>query len=60
MPKISRNSLGEYNKSCSTFHQESNKIDFAFLLFFYDFLENLQDSVKTTILFKTQFCEQAP
>jgi hypothetical protein len=60
MPKISTNWLGEYNKSCSTLHQESNKTGFAFFWFFYDFLENLQDSVKTATLFKTQFCEQAP
>jgi hypothetical protein len=44
LPKISRNRLGEYNKSCSTLHQESNKIGSAFFCFFYDFLENLQDS----------------
>jgi hypothetical protein len=44
MLKISRNRLGEYNKSCSTTHQESRKIGFAFFWFSYDFLENLQDS----------------
>jgi hypothetical protein len=42
--KISRNGLGEYNKSCSSPHQESRKIKFAFVWFSYDFLENLQDS----------------
>jgi hypothetical protein len=39
MPKISRNGLGEYNKSCSVPHQESSKIEFVFLRFIYDFLE---------------------
>jgi hypothetical protein len=40
---MSRNSLGEYNKSCSAPHQESSKIEFAIFRMFYDFLENLQD-----------------
>jgi hypothetical protein len=31
MLKISRIRLCEYNKSCSIFHNESNKIKFAFL-----------------------------
>jgi hypothetical protein len=44
MPKISRNNIGEYNKSCSAQHQESIKIEFAFFQIFYDFLEILQDS----------------
>jgi hypothetical protein len=44
MPEIYRNSLGEYNKSCIASHQESNKIEFAFFLVFYDFLEILQVS----------------
>jgi hypothetical protein len=47
MPKISRNSLGEYNKSCSVTHQESRKIEFAFFRIFYDFLEILQESPKS-------------
>jgi hypothetical protein len=42
MLKISRNSLGEYNKSCSTPHQESRKIEFVIFRIFYDFLEILQ------------------
>jgi hypothetical protein len=29
MSNISRNSLGEYNKSCSAPHQGSSKIEFA-------------------------------
>jgi hypothetical protein len=44
MPKTLENYLDKYNKSCSALHQESTKIEFAFFLFFYNFLENLQDS----------------
>jgi hypothetical protein len=44
MPKQSRNSLGEYNKSCITPHQESSKIEFAIFQIFYNFLEILQES----------------
>jgi hypothetical protein len=44
MLKISRNTLGEYNRSCSCPHQEPREIGFAFFCFSYDFLENLQDS----------------
>jgi hypothetical protein len=46
MLKLSRNSLGENNKSCSTPHQESSKIEFAIFPIFYNFLEILQDSAK--------------
>jgi hypothetical protein len=52
MPKISRNSLGEYNKSCSAHHQESRKIEFAFFQIIYDVLEILQASAKTATLSK--------
>jgi hypothetical protein len=44
MLKISRIRLCEYNKSCSTLHNESNKIEFALFLIFNDFLCNLQVS----------------
>jgi hypothetical protein len=54
------NSSGKNNKSGITFHQESNKIGFAFFWFFYSFPRILQDSAKTATLFKIQFCEQAP
>jgi hypothetical protein len=37
MLKISGNRLGEYNKSCRIFHNESNKIKFDFFWIFYDF-----------------------
>jgi hypothetical protein len=42
MLKISRNRLGEYNKSCSTPHPELRKIEFAFFWFSYNFLGILQ------------------
>jgi hypothetical protein len=44
MPKLSRNSLGVYNKSGGAPHQESRKTESAIFRIFYDFLENLQDS----------------
>jgi hypothetical protein len=44
MPKILGNSLYKFNKSCTTLHQESKKIEFANFRFFYDFLEILQES----------------
>jgi hypothetical protein len=44
MQKISGNSLNKFNKSCSTFHQESRKMEFAFFRFFYDSLKVLQES----------------
>jgi hypothetical protein len=33
MPKISGTSLDKFNKNCSTLHQESRKIEFAFFDF---------------------------
>jgi hypothetical protein len=59
MRKLSRNSLGECNKSCSVPHQESSKIEFAFFRFFYDFLEILQDSAKAATLFKKQLTSRS-
>jgi hypothetical protein len=41
------NNLDKYNKNCSTLHQEFRKIEFAFLRYFYDFLEILQESAKS-------------
>jgi hypothetical protein len=46
MQKLSLTSLGKNNKSCSIFHNEPNKIWFAFFWILYDFLQNLQDSAK--------------
>jgi hypothetical protein len=44
MQKLSGTSSGKNNKSCRIFHNESNKIEYAFVRFFYDFLRILQDS----------------
>jgi hypothetical protein len=46
MQKLSGTSSGKNNKSCNIFHQESKKIGFAFFLFSYDFLRNLQEAGK--------------
>jgi hypothetical protein len=46
MKHLSVNSSGKNNKSCSTFHQESNKIGFTFFWILYDFLWILQESAK--------------
>jgi hypothetical protein len=46
MPQISGNNPDKFNQSCSALHQESRKFGFAFLRFFYDFLEILQESAK--------------
>jgi hypothetical protein len=46
MQQLSGNSLDKFNKSCSALFQESNKIEFAFLRFLYDFLNILQESAK--------------
>jgi hypothetical protein len=35
MPKLSENGLDKFNKSCSSLHQESKKIEFAFFSYFY-------------------------
>jgi hypothetical protein len=47
MQKLSGISSGKNNKGCRIFHNESNKIGFAFLCFFYDFLRNLQETAKS-------------
>jgi hypothetical protein len=49
---------GKNNKSCKILHHESNKIGFAFLWFFYDFLRNLQESATSQILFELPFAER--
>jgi hypothetical protein len=59
MQNLSGNSLGKNNKSSVIFHRESNKIGFAFFWFFYDFVHNLQESAKCTLLFQLQICRQA-
>jgi hypothetical protein len=47
MQKILEISLGKNNKRCGIFHNESNKIGFAFFSFFCDFLHNLQETGKS-------------
>jgi hypothetical protein len=59
MQKLSGISSGKNNKSCRIFHNEYNKIGFAFFRFFYDFLCNLQKSGKSLILFQLPFCSSA-
>jgi hypothetical protein len=44
MQKLSVSSLDKFSEGCSTFHQESNKIRFAFVWFFHDFLHIFQES----------------
>jgi hypothetical protein len=46
MPKMLGNSSGKNDKSCRVLLQESNKISFVFFWIVYDFLRNLQESVK--------------
>jgi hypothetical protein len=46
MQNLSGKSMVIPYKSCSVFHMESNKIEFAFLWFFYNFLCIFQDSAK--------------
>jgi hypothetical protein len=46
MQKLSGTSSGKNNKSCSIFHNESKKIEFAFFCFFYYILRILQESAK--------------
>jgi hypothetical protein len=46
MQKLLGTNSGKNNKSCRIFHNESNKIGFAFFWFFCDFLRILQESAK--------------
>jgi hypothetical protein len=46
MQTLPGTSSGKNNKTCRIFHHESNKIEFAFFWFLYDFLRNLQESTK--------------
>jgi hypothetical protein len=55
MQKLSGTSSGKNNKSCSIFHHESKKIEFAFFWIFYNVLRNLQESTKLQILLKLYF-----
>jgi hypothetical protein len=44
MQKLTGTNSGKNNKRCRIIHNGSNKIEFAFVWFFYDFLRNLQES----------------
>jgi hypothetical protein len=46
MQKLSGKSIDKFYKSCLLFHQESNKIEFAFFLIFSWFSTDLQVSAK--------------
>jgi hypothetical protein len=54
MQKLSGKSMVALYKSCRVFHQESKKIEFAFLWFFYDFIWIFQGSAIMPFLFKNQ------
>jgi hypothetical protein len=60
MQKLSGISSRKNNKSCGIIHLESNKTGFAFLLFFYGFLRNLQQTAKALLLFELPFRSEAP
>jgi hypothetical protein len=53
--KILGNSSGKNNKSCSIFHNESNKIGFAFFLLFNDFLRIFKVSAKAIYYLRLGF-----
>jgi hypothetical protein len=58
MQKLSGTSSVKNNKSCEIFHHESNKIGFAFFLFFYEFLRHLQESAKWFYYLSYQFARR--
>jgi hypothetical protein len=60
MQKLSGNSRDKFKKSCSTFHQESKNIGFAFFLSFLRFYRDCTRFSKMTLLFEIRFCRQAP
>jgi hypothetical protein len=47
-------------KICRIIHKETNKIEFAFFLFLYDFLRILQDAAKGLTLFKNLVFTKVP
>jgi hypothetical protein len=57
MPKILRNSLGEYNKSCSAPHQEFRNI---ICLIFLQFSREFTRISTSATLLKLPFCDRAP
>jgi hypothetical protein len=60
MLKISRIRLCEYNKSCSTLYNESNKNLVCIFLNFLRFSMHFTSFSKLGILLKMQFCAEAP
>jgi hypothetical protein len=60
MPKISRNSRDKFNQSCSTHHQESSKIEFAFFLISLQFSRDFTRICKILLLLKFPFCNGVP
>jgi hypothetical protein len=59
MQKLLGTSSGKNNKSCRIFHNESNKIGFAFFWFFCDFLRILQESVKWLYYLRFTFARRS-
>jgi hypothetical protein len=60
MQKLTGISSGKNNKSCRIIHHESNKTGFTFFWLFCDFLRNLQETGKLTLLFQLHFCSRDP
>jgi hypothetical protein len=58
MQKLSGTSSGKNNKSCGIFHNEVNKIDFAFLWCFYNLLRHLQESAKALYYWSFSFADR--
>jgi hypothetical protein len=56
MQKLSGNSLDKFNKSCSSLHQESRKIEFAFFRIFLRFSRDFTRISKSVSLLKFPFC----
>jgi hypothetical protein len=59
MQKLLGTSSIKNYKSCGIFHLESNKIEFAFFWFLYNFLCNLQEIAKCTLLFENHFARRS-
>jgi hypothetical protein len=58
MQKLTRISSGKNNESCRIIHHESNRIGFAFFLFFYNFLQILQETGKSLYYWSYHFAER--
>jgi hypothetical protein len=60
MQKLTGISSGQNKKSCRIIHHKSKKIGFTFFWFFCDFLRNVQETRKLTLLFQSHFCSRDP